>query len=316
MVDLRAIEIFLSVCETGSLTAAARQLGITQGAVSQLITRLEKELGVALLDRDSRPPRLLPAGANLRQRGQRLLTDFDDMKHGLERYRKSDVPEFRLGLAESLSSVLLPRLLPMLHEIVGTLSISAGSTTPLVPDLIRGDLDAVLTSEPLDDVDKLELHPLVREPFILILPAGTPAPQTPRDLLTLSRSLPFLWYLRRRRMGYIIDRYFRHQGVEIEQRLAFDSSFTILDAIGRGFGWTISTPLCMVAAKVDPTSFVTAPLPEQRLSRRIDFVAQNGLLALPGQIAAHCIEILESDVKPRVSSYAPFAADQLIIGPD
>lgn len=314
--DIRSIEIFLAVCESGGLSAAARQLGITQGAISQVISRLESELGVGLLDRAARPPRLLPAGINLRQRGQKLLNDFADMKHGLERYRKAEVPEFRFGIADSLAPVLLPRLLPMLQEVVGTLSISAASVLPLVSSILRGEVDAAITSEPLDDVDQLELHPLVREPFILILPAGTQPPRSAQDLFVLSRSLTFLWYMRRRRIGVLIERYLLRLGIDIEQRLVFDSTPAILELIQCGLGWTISTPIALVTSNIDLSRVLAAPLPEQRLSRRIDFVAQNGLATLPGQLAEQCRNILEKDVKPRLERFAPFTLEHLVIGPD
>ena len=56
-VDLRALQAFVAVCETRSMTEAARVLGVTQSAVSQLIAALEREQGVALFDREFRPVR-------------------------------------------------------------------------------------------------------------------------------------------------------------------------------------------------------------------------------------------------------------------
>ena len=50
--DLRALQAFVAVCETGSMTAAARRLGLSQSAVSQSIASLEREQGTALFDRD------------------------------------------------------------------------------------------------------------------------------------------------------------------------------------------------------------------------------------------------------------------------
>ena len=49
--DLRALEVFVTVCETRSMTLAARQLGMTQPAASYAIKRLEEATGAALIDR-------------------------------------------------------------------------------------------------------------------------------------------------------------------------------------------------------------------------------------------------------------------------
>jgi DNA-binding transcriptional LysR family regulator len=52
--DLRAYEIFMAVCDVGSMTGASKRLRITQAAVSQQIRKLEAALGPRLLDRSSR----------------------------------------------------------------------------------------------------------------------------------------------------------------------------------------------------------------------------------------------------------------------
>lgn len=54
-IDLHALELYLAVFGTGSMTAAAERMQLTQSAVSRQILRLEAELGVPLFDRASRP---------------------------------------------------------------------------------------------------------------------------------------------------------------------------------------------------------------------------------------------------------------------
>src|ERR1700759_2060725 len=72
-VDLRALQAFVAVCETRSMTEAARVLGVTQSAVSQLIASLEREQGVSLFDRDFRPVRPNAAGKILFEQAGALL---------------------------------------------------------------------------------------------------------------------------------------------------------------------------------------------------------------------------------------------------
>ena len=73
--DLRALEIFLTVCEAGSMAAAARTLSLTQPAVSQSIADLEARTGTALFDRSVRPLALTPPGGILRQRASALMSE-------------------------------------------------------------------------------------------------------------------------------------------------------------------------------------------------------------------------------------------------
>src|SRR5687767_1833546 len=74
-VDLRALEVFVTVAETGNMTVAARKLGMTQPAVSQIFRRLEDDVRSPLLDRDLRPLRLTPAGVAVFTRAKQLLAD-------------------------------------------------------------------------------------------------------------------------------------------------------------------------------------------------------------------------------------------------
>ena len=66
--DLGALELLLAVARLGSLGAAARELGITQPAASSRVRSMERQLGVALVDRSPRGSRLTDAGA--------LVTDW------------------------------------------------------------------------------------------------------------------------------------------------------------------------------------------------------------------------------------------------
>jgi DNA-binding transcriptional LysR family regulator len=72
-VDIRDLEYFLTCCETGRFTAAARNAHIVQSAMSSAIARLERELGVPLFDRSVTPVALTEHGAALKAGAQRIL---------------------------------------------------------------------------------------------------------------------------------------------------------------------------------------------------------------------------------------------------
>jgi len=80
--DLRSLQIFLAVCDTGSITDAARQLNLSQPAVSQAISDIEARSGAQLFDRAVRPIGLTRAGGLLRQRGSSLLAEARQIAPG------------------------------------------------------------------------------------------------------------------------------------------------------------------------------------------------------------------------------------------
>ncbi|MDK2126439.1 LysR family transcriptional regulator [Parachitinimonas caeni] len=77
--DLQSLRFFVSIVESGSLSAAARQLDLTTSALSQRLRQLETNLGVRLLDRSTRRIQLTEEGEVLFQRGSVLLKDFEEL---------------------------------------------------------------------------------------------------------------------------------------------------------------------------------------------------------------------------------------------
>ena len=80
---LRGVRVLCAVDAHGSFTAAARELGLTQSAVSQHVATLERHLDVSLVDRGSRPAGLTEAGHALARHGRSLLARIEDAEQEL-----------------------------------------------------------------------------------------------------------------------------------------------------------------------------------------------------------------------------------------
>jgi len=316
--DLRALEIFLAISETGGVTAAARRLGLTQAAASQQLGKLERELKVELLDRTVRPPRLTPAGFHRRDRCRKLFADIEDTRRLLERFRHAAIPELRIGVIESLAAALLPRLVNRLSSLTGALSVTSGTTQPLLPSLLRGEIDLIVTTEEAEGIDDLEVIPIIAEPLVLILPPGSVPPESLGELAELASRLPFLHYGRQRRLSRLTDRYLERLGVDLPRKVEFDSSFPMVDMVRLGMGWGVTTPLCLYSVRAGPADLVVAPLPGVSASRQVDLIARRGqLYEVPQKVAAACKEIIRLEVMPGLRALAPFASDRLQLdGPD
>ncbi|HVW69675.1 MAG TPA: LysR family transcriptional regulator, partial [Steroidobacteraceae bacterium] len=76
-ITLRQMRAFVAVTHQGSFTAAARELHLTQSAVSAVIRDLEEQLGLAVLDRTTRRVTLTDAGRHLLQLAERVLRDVE-----------------------------------------------------------------------------------------------------------------------------------------------------------------------------------------------------------------------------------------------
>jgi DNA-binding transcriptional LysR family regulator len=312
--DIRGLEIFLAVCETGGLTTAARYLDVTQAAISQHLTKLERDLGLRLVDRSVRPPRPTSAGEFLRRRARKLFGDISEIENGLQRYRDNDIPELKIGLIESVAAALLPHLVNRLTGKVGNLSITSGTTHPMVPEMMRGEIDMIITSEQAEGVDGAELMPLLTEPVVLCLPRGLEAPSDWNDMAELASKLDMVRYGRKRRLGRIVEHQFERFGIETHGTLEFDSSFAVFDQVRNGLGWTATTPLCMYCAGISADDVTIAPFPTATPVRCINlaWVPERGGAAAQ-MVAQACRDIFSEIVIPELCKLSGPVADRVRI---
>jgi LysR family transcriptional activator of dmlA len=80
---------FSALASSGTLGAAARELGVTTPAVSRHLARMERALGVALVNRTTRRMALTPEGEVYLRHARRILGEIDDMEHVLGASRAS-----------------------------------------------------------------------------------------------------------------------------------------------------------------------------------------------------------------------------------
>ena len=110
---LTAISTFLRVAEAGSFSAAARQTGIKQSAVSQQIAALEDELGVVLLHRTTRTMKLTEQGERYRRDMQLVLDAMGEAERRLHPVDHSIQGRVHVQLPSGLGQIVLPHLLAL-----------------------------------------------------------------------------------------------------------------------------------------------------------------------------------------------------------
>lgn len=145
---LNAIATFLRVVEAGSFSAAARQCGMKQSAVSQQIAALEEELGVVLLHRTTRAMALTEQGESYRRDMQLLLEAMHEAERRLQPTDRQWQGRVHVQLPSGLGQLFLPHLLALqkMHpELRLTLSLD-----DRIADLVaeRVDVALRLSSEP------------------------------------------------------------------------------------------------------------------------------------------------------------------------
>jgi molybdate transport repressor ModE-like protein len=106
--DLAALEVLLAVARTGSFNSAARQVGVTQQAVSARIRAAEAQAGVALVTRTSRGSTLTPEGVVVAEWAARLIAVATELDAGLTALRNQHHTRLRVSASLTIAEQLLP----------------------------------------------------------------------------------------------------------------------------------------------------------------------------------------------------------------
>src|SRR5215207_6057510 len=176
MLDLRRLRHLTELARRGTIAEVARAVGYTPSAISQSLLQLEREVGVALLERDGRRVRLTPAAYGLVARTERVLAELDAAEAELAAEQETVRGRVVVGAFPSAAARLV---------IPATLEL--GRRHPELTVLVRehepedgigllraGELD-LLVSESYEGVEPapvggLDGHLLLTEPLLLALP--------------------------------------------------------------------------------------------------------------------------------------------------
>lgn len=176
--QVRAVRVLCEVAEHGSFSAAAQALGMTQSAVSQHVAALEREAGLPLVDRGTRPVELTEAGAVLVRHGRAITAQLGDAEHALAEISGRLAGRLRVGsFPTALTTFVPPAIARFRAEAPGVvLTMVDDHMQGLLPRLEHGELDLAVVYEnpvlPGGVPAGLELVPLLDDPYRVLLPEG------------------------------------------------------------------------------------------------------------------------------------------------
>ena len=193
MIDLDALVSLRAVDRHGSVIAASEMLGYTPSAVSQQVKRLERQVGVPLLERVGRGVMLTGPGRQLVGDGSRLLGDLERIEAGLHRTAGTVAGHLRLAaFSTAVRGLVAPALRPLLdaHPDL-SLTVSEREPWDTVDLVAAGHVDVGLVHSwgdlPLAVPEHLTSTVVAQDVADVLAPAGHPlagrSRVTPRDLV-------------------------------------------------------------------------------------------------------------------------------------
>ena len=146
--ELDQVRHVLAVVKYRTFLEASFQLNRSQSSLSKSIRRLEEELGISIFERTTRRVELTPAGRDFVAYAEQMMVCYEGMLHAMEQHRSNGKRSLRVG---SIYFGLHNRLAPLvanfskLHPSM-EIEIRESTTTPLLQDLHKGELDVVFVS--------------------------------------------------------------------------------------------------------------------------------------------------------------------------
>ncbi|MFI6482390.1 LysR family transcriptional regulator [Nonomuraea sp. NPDC050663] len=184
MENLQRLRVLRAVSHHGSFTAAAAALGMTQPAVSQQVTALEREVGTLLVQRTTTGATLTPEGEVVLRHARRILASCDDARRELDQIRSGELAAIRVAAFPTACSALLPRAAALWRRRYPTRPFEfteCDSSQAL--ELVRhGKADLAIAYDYA--AHPIELRPLTvqvlpDDPLLLVVPTAHPVASQP-----------------------------------------------------------------------------------------------------------------------------------------
>lgn len=174
--DSKKIKALLTAAETGSLTAAAAELGYTQAGLTQMMNSLENELGLHILVRGKNGVRLSAAGESLLAPLQDFVAAAAALERSAAQLRGEGERAVRIGAYASVSRLWLPSILSdFLREYPDIdAAVSVGSMAQMYENVKTEELDCAFVSYQPTLMKGVLWFPLHVDELLAVLPASAP----------------------------------------------------------------------------------------------------------------------------------------------
>ena len=176
MITLNQLRVFWAVAHSDSLTRAAKQLGVTQPALSQQLAKLENALGGQLFDRVNNQLVLSDAGRFLLRKAETVLAEIDEAEAGLADYSMGRKRRISVGALASIARTIVPEAYRLALELVPDLELDLHELAPAeaLEQLYGRNLQLALLSPVSLAANRISFSriELASDPYVFAVPRG------------------------------------------------------------------------------------------------------------------------------------------------
>ncbi len=245
-----SLQALAAAAETGSFTEAGKVLGLSQSAVSQAIDRLERQFGLALFDRSSRPMALTPEGRELAGIAKKFLLDAEFLADAAARLKAGEAQSVRIGITAVVDRFIGPDIEAALIPKTKRFEAIGGISSEINRAYLADEIDAAVAYG-IPRERRIIGFPLLTERYLIVCPKSTGAEEDEMPIARLKPclSLPFVAY-RQLATDWANTKVMRRLlSIPAEDAVSLQSSAAVAAAVTNGLGWTIMSPLALWAVR-------------------------------------------------------------------
>jgi len=241
-INFELYKVFHAVAQTGSFSAAARKLYISQSAVSQSIRNLEKSTGSVLFVRGARNVKLTAVGEMLFRHVDQAYNLLKAAENKIQEIQSLSLGEVKIGVGDTiLRYLLLPFMQQFIRQFPNIKLKIINRTTPGIIEAIKsGDVDLGIVTMPIDDKD-ITTTEIYEVEDVFISSARFDYLKDMSVTLRELASLPLLLLQKESATRRNLDMFFSSKGIEIVPEIELESMDVLveLSRIGLGIAYVL-----------------------------------------------------------------------------
>ncbi len=269
ILDSRQLYAFAALARRGSFTLAAKDLFLTQSAVSHAIKALEDDVGCRLLDRVGRRVLLTQAGEQFLRHTEKILREMEAARAGLEHLTKWGHGRLRVGASTTACQHILPTVLREFRQSYPkcVIRIEPGDHGQQLELLRSGHIDlAVVLEPPPQSMTEFTFVPLFQDELQFVVAPLHPwakAGRAPRESIEAET---LVLYNKTSQTFRLVNEYFREEKITLTNFIELGSMEAIKELVKIGIGAGILANW-IARAELESGSLVSLPLGPRKLRR-------------------------------------------------
>jgi DNA-binding transcriptional LysR family regulator len=235
-VTLRQMRVFAAVARNLSFTRAARELHLTQPAISQQVKLLEEEVGMPLFEQIGRKVHLAPAGVELlryTEQAMELLRQASESLSAMRGLKRGVLKLGAVSTAKYFAPSLLSAFTPAYPEV--TIKFEVGNREEIIQQLAANEIDMVIMGRPPRELETVA-EPFAKHPLVII--ASPTHPFASKRRIRLSQLATEYFLIREEGSGTraSMERVFGEREVPFRVSMEVSSNETIKQAVMANMG--------------------------------------------------------------------------------